>query len=51
MVGWYLRAVVIKACALKGVQSIQLSASASHQASAKNESPGPEQRRGGGGEG
>lgn len=34
-------AVVIKACALKEGQSIQPSASTSHQASAKNDSPGP----------
>lgn len=39
--GVYLSAVVIKACALKGGQSIRLSACTSHQAAAKNESPGP----------
>lgn len=36
-----MSAVVIKACALKGGQSIRLSACTSHQAAAKNESPGP----------
>lgn len=39
--GVYLSVVVIKACMLKVGQSIQLSASTSLQASAKNELPGP----------
>lgn len=36
-----MSAVVIKACVLKGGQSIRLAASTSHQTSAKNDSPGP----------
>lgn len=39
--GGCLSAVVIKACVLKGGQSIRLAASTSHQTSAKNDSPGP----------